>query len=159
MLLPFAVFPAAGRAPQGITFLTVPALIYLAVAMASRMNIGVRHILPIFPFLFVLAGWAAAKLIERRRSWAYIVAMVLVSDVVSSLRAFPVYIAYANELWGGPASTYEYLSDSTADWAQQLEAVKKYLDSHGVKNCWFAYFAKSLQTLLTTAFPANRSRP
>jgi len=48
MLLPFAVFPAAGRAPQGITFLTVPALIYLAVAMASRMNIGVRHILPIF---------------------------------------------------------------------------------------------------------------
>ena len=85
--------------------------------------------------------------------------MLLVFDIVSSRRAFPVYVAYANELWGGPASTYEYLSDSTADWAQQLEAVKKYLDSHGVKNCWFAYFAKSLQTLLTTAFPANRSRP
>jgi hypothetical protein len=142
LLVPLAIFWHRTEHRRELLFLTIPALIYLAVAMASRMNIGVRHILPIFPFLFVLAGWAAAKLIERRRSWAYIVAMVLVFDIVSSLRAFPVYIAYANELWGGPANTYKYLSDSNADWAQQLKSVKKYLDRHGVKNCWFAYFGE-----------------
>jgi len=142
LLMPLALFWHLTEHRRELLFLTIPALIYLAVAMASGMNIGVRHILPIFPFLFVLAGWAAARLIEHRRSWAYIVGMVLVFDVVSSLRAFPVYIAYANELWGGPANTYRYLSDSNADWAQQLKAVKKYLDSHGVKNCWFAYFGE-----------------
>jgi 4-amino-4-deoxy-L-arabinose transferase-like glycosyltransferase len=142
LLVPLAIFWHRTEHRRELLFLTIPALIYLAVAVASRMNIGVRHILPIFPFLFVLAGWAAAKLIERRRSWAYIVAMVLVFDIVSSLRAFPVYIAYANELWGGPANTYKYLSDSNADWAQQLKSVKRYLDRHGVKNCWFAYFGE-----------------
>jgi tetratricopeptide (TPR) repeat protein len=51
-----------------------------------------------------------------------------------------VYLAYANELWGGPANTYKYLSDSNADWGQQLKSVKQYLDQRHVKNCWFAYF-------------------
>src|SRR5262249_21995589 len=125
-----------------ILFLTIPALIYLVVAMASRMNIGVRHILPIFPFLFVLAGSASVKLIQRRRSWAYVVAAVLLFHVFSSLRAFPVYIPYANELWGGSANTSKYLSDSNGDWAQQLKSIKKYLDSRGIKECYFAYFGQ-----------------
>ena len=73
--------------------------------------------------------------------------MVLVFDIVSSRRAFPVYVAYANELWGGPANTYKYLSDSNADWAQQLKAVKKYLDSNGV------------QELLVRIFWRSRRRP
>jgi len=123
-----------------LLFLIIPAAIYLGVAMASRMNIGVRHILPIFPFLMMLAGWAAAQLIERRRTWAYVIALILVFDVISSVRTFPVYVAYANELWGGPGNTYKYLTDSNADWAQQLKAVKKYLDGRQVNNCWFAYF-------------------
>ncbi len=122
-------------------FLAIPAAIYFGVVMTSGMNIGVRHILPIYPFLMILAGWAAWKLIEHRRRWAYVVAFALVFDVVSSVRAFPVYLAYSNELWGGPANTYKYLTDSNADWGQQLKATKKYLDSHHVEHCWFAYFA------------------
>jgi tetratricopeptide (TPR) repeat protein len=109
--------------------------------MASLMNIGVRHILPVYPFLIILAGWAASVLIERRRVWACIVGLLLVWNAVSSLRAAPVYLSYSNELWGGPSQTYRYLSDSNADWGQQLKSVKKYLDNRGVKNCWFAYFA------------------
>ena len=90
----------------------------------------------------VVAGWAAAKLIEHRRQWAYLVALVLIFDVISSVRAFPVYLAYSNELWGGPSRTYKYLSDSNVDWGQQLKATKKYLDGRQVKHCWFAYFAQ-----------------
>jgi tetratricopeptide (TPR) repeat protein len=88
-----------------------------------------------------LVGWAAAVLIERRQQWAYLVALILIFDVISSVRAFPVYLAYSNELWGGPSQTYKYLSDSNADWGQQLKATKKYLDGRQVKQCWFAYFA------------------
>jgi tetratricopeptide (TPR) repeat protein len=110
--------------------------------MASGMNIGVRHILPVFPFLMALSGWAAAALIEHRRVWAYVVAVFLIFDVISSLRSFPVYLAYANELWGGPSQAYKYLSDSNVDWAQQLKSVKKYLDQRHVTNCWFAYFGQ-----------------
>ncbi len=124
-----------------LLFLVVPAAIYFLVAMASAMNIGVRHILPVYPFLMILAGWAAWKLIQRRRQWAYVVAIVLAWNVVSSARTFPAYLAYSNELWGGPSQTYKYLTDSNADWGQQLKATRKYLDGRQVRNCWFAYFA------------------
>jgi hypothetical protein len=60
---------------------------------------------------------------------------------VSSAWAYPNYMAYANEAWGGPKQTYKYLTDSNADWAQQLLAVKRYTDEHGIKECWIAYFA------------------
>jgi tetratricopeptide (TPR) repeat protein len=109
--------------------------------MGSGMNIGVRHILPVYPFLMILAGWGAWKLIERQRRWAYVVAALLVWNVVSSARTFPVYLSYSNELWGGPSQTYKYLTDSNADWGQQLKTAKRYLDGRQVKNCWFAYFA------------------
>jgi hypothetical protein len=124
-----------------LLFLAMPATIYFAVVLTSGMNIGVRHILPIYPFLIVLAGWAGWRLVERRRYWVYLIGLLLVFDVISSLRAFPVYLAYSNELWGGSANTYKYLSDSNVDWGQQLKATKKYLDARHVDHCWFAYFA------------------
>ena len=124
-----------------LLFLLIPAAIYFFIAMGSGMNIGVRHILPVYPFLMILAGWGAWKLIERQRRWAYVVAALLVWNVVSSARTFPVYLSYSNELWGGPSQTYKYLTDSNADWGQQLKTAKKYLDGRQVKNCWFAYFA------------------
>jgi hypothetical protein len=143
-LLGLGVWAAAsgrlGR-PREVLFLTVPPAVYLAVAMASPLNIGVRHILPIFPFLIVLAAGGAWSLRERDRRWSWAVAVLLVAHVASSARAFPNYIPYANELWGGPTQTNRYLTDSNADWAQQLQAVKRYTDERHVTQCWFAYFA------------------
>jgi 4-amino-4-deoxy-L-arabinose transferase-like glycosyltransferase len=124
-----------------ILFLVIPPAIYLLVAVSVGMNIGVRHILPVYVFLSVLIGGAAWALVRQNRRWSYLVAALLVIHAVSSFRAFPTYIAYSNELWGGPANTYKYLTDSNADWGQQLKATKQYLDQRGVKDCWFVYFA------------------
>jgi tetratricopeptide (TPR) repeat protein len=140
-LVPFALARSRIECWRELLFLIVPAAIYFVVAMGSGMNIGVRHILPVYPFLMILAAWAAWRLIQRQRRWAYVVVLLLLWNVVSSARTFPVYLAYSNELWGGPSQTYKYLSDSNADWGQQLWATKKYLDGRHVKNCWFAYFA------------------
>jgi len=109
--------------------------------MASPLNIGVRHVLPVFPFVFALAGGGAGWLLQQRRAWAYVVGLLLLGHVVSSLRTFPNYLPYANELWGGPAKTHLYFTDSAADWAQQLKWTKQWTDAHDVKQCWFAYFA------------------
>ena len=140
LLLPF-VARTRPEYRRELIYLGIPVLLYLVVAMTSGMNIGVRHILPIYPFLMVMAGWAAWCLIERRRSWSYVIGCWLIFNVISSVRAYPAYLAYSNELWGGPSQTYRYLSDSNADWGQQLKATKKYLDGRQVENCWFAYFA------------------
>jgi hypothetical protein len=140
LLVPLAIVLRGAERRRELLFTLIPVTIYLAVAMSSGMNIGVRHLLPIFPFLIALAGWAAATLVERRLAWTYVITAILAFGAISSVRAFPVYVAYGNELWGGPSNTYKYLSDSNTDWGQQLKAVKKYLDVRGVKNCWFVYF-------------------
>jgi 4-amino-4-deoxy-L-arabinose transferase-like glycosyltransferase len=127
-----------------ILFLTVPVIFYMIVALTVGMNIGVRHILVVYVFLYVLIGGAASVLIARSRRWAYAVGVLLLIHAVSSVMAFPNYIPYANELWGGPSQTNKYLTDSNSDWGQQLKSVKQYLDRRGVKECWFLYFAEGV---------------
>jgi len=127
-----------------IIFLAVPPVFYLVVAFVVGMNIGVRHILPVYVFLSVLIGGTAWALLRQNRKWAYVVGALLLIHAASSLRTFPTYLAYANELWGGPSNTYKYLTDSNVDWAQQLKATKQYLDQRGVKDCWFVYFGEGI---------------
>jgi hypothetical protein len=127
-----------------ILFLIIPPIFYLLVAVSAGMNIGVRHILPIYVFLSVLIGGAAWGFIRQNPRWAYAVLALLLFHAFSSWRTFPTYIAYSNELWGGSSNTYKYLTDSNVDWGQQLKATKQYLDQRGVKDCWFVYFAEGV---------------
>ena len=124
-----------------ILFLLVPTIFYLIVAIAVGMNIGVRHILIVYVFLYVLIGGAAWVLIRKSHKWIYVVVLFLLVHAVSSLMTFPNYIPYSNEIWGGSSQTYKLLTDSNADWGQQLKSVKRYIDQRGVKECWFEYFA------------------
>ena len=139
-----AVYAAAtGKLKWGreVDFLLIPALFYLAVAMVSGMNIGARHLLPFYAYLFVLAGGGAATLAASSRKWFAVCGLLLAAHVGSSLAAFPNSMAYANEAWGGPANVHKLLSDSNADWAQQLFQVKAWQERHPGEECWFAYFA------------------
>jgi len=125
-------------------FLTAPPVLYLAVAMSSHMNIGVRHVLPIYAFLGVLIGGIAVTLAASQRRWSFVFAVLILFQMITSLRAFPDYIPYVNEAWGGEKNAWWLLSDSNADWAQQLKATKKYLNSRGVTDCWFVYFGEGV---------------
>ncbi|MHB1023379.1 MAG: ArnT family glycosyltransferase [Acidobacteriaceae bacterium] len=125
-----------------ILFLSIPPVFHLLIAMSAGLNIGARHILPLFVFFSVLIAGAMWTLIQHNRRWVYVVGALLLFHVISSLRAYPVYLAYANEAWGGQANTYKYLTDSNVDWGQQLIAVRGYLQQHNIQNCWFAYFAQ-----------------
>jgi 4-amino-4-deoxy-L-arabinose transferase-like glycosyltransferase len=127
-----------------ILFLTVPIVFYLLVALTVGMNIGVRHIIVVYVFLYVIIGGAMWALIQKSRKWIYVVGVLLLVHAASSVRAFPNYLPYGNELWGGPSQTHKYLTDSNADWGQQLKSVKQYLDGRGVKECWFLYFAEGV---------------
>lgn len=139
-----------------LCFLLIPPAFFFAVAMHSTMNIGQRHILPIYPFLYVLLAGAAAWLIKRNRRWSYAIAALLFWQIATSTQVAPAYMAYANEAWGGPSSLHKYLGDANTDWGQQLKATKRYLDSHGIKDCWFAYFADGVVDTSYYGIPCKR---
>jgi 4-amino-4-deoxy-L-arabinose transferase-like glycosyltransferase len=127
-----------------ILYLTIPPAIYMAFSVAGGMNIGIRHMLPVYVFLSVLIAGAVWQLAQSNRKWLYAGVALFVFQAVSVTRAYPAYVSYANEAVGGPMKVHEYMTDSSADWAQQLKSVKRYLDARGVKSCWFVYFGEGV---------------
>ena len=124
-----------------ISYILVPSIFYMFVAIAAGMDIGARHILPVYTFMFILAGGGIAALAANNRRWMWVGAILVAAHMISALAVFPNYIAYANEAWGGPKNLHNLLSDANVDWAQQLYQVKEWQDKHPSEECWFAYFA------------------
>ncbi len=129
------------RPDSGWLWLIAPVFIYLAIAVLSRMNIGLRHLLPIYPFLFVLCGGIAAGLWRSRGRAQRAVLLVLgFWYVASAMATFPNYLSYFNEFAGGPGRGHKLLLDSNLDWGQDLKRLRDWIDRAGVKKIQFAYF-------------------
>jgi len=123
-------------------------LIYAAFAIGSQLNIGHRHILPIYPVLFVGSG-AVVYLLQtnRRVIFAGAVAILLAWQIGESFAVRPNYLAYFNQIAGGPQHGYRHLVDSSLDWGQDLPALKTWIDDHRSivqgKPVYLAYFGAS----------------
>ena len=141
LLAPFARVIRGSERRREVLFLAVPAVAYAAITMMSKLDIGIRHLMPVMPFLFVLSGAAAVNLASRSRGWAWAVAVLLCLEAGSSLHAFPNYLPYSNEIFGGPSRTYLVLSDSNVGWGGGLKALAAYIHQHHITDCWFAYSA------------------
>lgn len=104
---------------------------YWLVALGTALNIGHRHILPVYPPLFVLCGAAGMWLVARRplSAGGYAVVALLLVHVGEIAYRFPHYIAYFNGLIS-PRTAYRHFIDSTLDWGQDLPGVKSYVDAH-----------------------------
>jgi 4-amino-4-deoxy-L-arabinose transferase-like glycosyltransferase len=138
----FAILTGRLRKRRELAFVLVPCVVYLAVAILAGMNIGSRHILPLYALGAILAGAGLVALSSANRRWVWVGAALIVAHIVSSLAAFPNFIPYANEAWSGQRNVHNLLSDANVDWGQQLLQVKRWQDKHPNEECWFAYFAR-----------------
>jgi hypothetical protein len=122
----------------------MPAGLYFLMSMFSRINLGLRHLLPVYPLLYVLLGAAAASLLTRRRGWAMAVmigaAAVQIAEVA---RIHPHYLAFFNAFAGGPENGPRYLVDSNIDWGQDLKKLGKFVRSAGGGNVCLLYFGQA----------------
>jgi hypothetical protein len=117
-------------------------LVYWAVSIESHLNIGHRHLVPTYPVLFILTG-ALGRWLARPLGWrAVLVAGLLLWHVGESVAIAPHYLAYFNELAGGPSRGQEHLVDSSLDWGQDLPGLKAWLDANARpgEDIYLAYF-------------------
>jgi hypothetical protein len=121
---------------RGLSLL-IPIAIYLTFCLISPFNIGYRHLLPVLPLLFIFAGQAACADWGRKSTWAMGVALGWL--VVSSLTTFPHYLAYFNELVGGPSRGYKVLLDSNLDWGQDLIGLRDYMARENITSVKLSY--------------------
>jgi hypothetical protein len=144
VLVALAVWLAVARRLRRPTdaFLWIPVALYAAASLSRGINIGHRHLLPLYPFLFVAAGraatWASAS--WPRRAPAAIIGLLAAWHVGAALWIHPHYLAYFNELAGGPARGYRILVDSSLDWGQDLRGLKPYMEAHAIPRVKLSYF-------------------
>jgi 4-amino-4-deoxy-L-arabinose transferase-like glycosyltransferase len=110
-----------------------PVALYALLAMSSRINIGVRHFLPVYPFLFILCGAFLERLLgasRGRRRGVILVAVLMCWVGFEAARAFPHYVPYMNQLaWRRPG--WYYLTDSNVEWGDDARALALYLRARG----------------------------
>jgi hypothetical protein len=102
-------------------------VVYWAFALTSTLNIGYRHLLPVLPFCWLLAGALALAIPARRRAVALLAFAIVAAQAAASLLVAPHYLAYFNTLGGGPAGGHRHLVDSSLDWGQGLPELDRWL--------------------------------
>jgi 4-amino-4-deoxy-L-arabinose transferase-like glycosyltransferase len=128
----------------------------------SRINIGVRHILPVYVGFAILAGAGAARLLKlsrtsKRAGWILIGLMLWL--IATSVLSHPDYLAYFNALAG--TQPEKILVDSDLDWAQDLKRLAQRLHEVGAQDVAFdPFFAENLQAAgLPRVHPFDPEKP
>lgn len=144
--------------------------LYGAVAVSSQINIGHRHILPLYPALYILSGGVIAAWRARpSRGLGIVIVGLLGWHVGAATIARPHYLAYFNEGIGGSSRGYRYLVDSSLDWGQSLGELGAWLgqQSEAQERVYLAYFGSDRPArhgiratrLADAGFDATRDRP
>jgi 4-amino-4-deoxy-L-arabinose transferase-like glycosyltransferase len=139
LLFPIALWVLyTNRMKYGVemTFLLAPIIIYLIAFSSSGYSIGLRYILPIYPFIFITIGAVTNNKVNIQK----LLIVAAVFYVISSLFVAPHYLAYFNEAIGGPGNGYRFLVDSNLDWGQDLKGLKKFMDKNKVEKISLSYF-------------------
>ncbi|HTJ78110.1 MAG TPA: hypothetical protein VL357_03865 [Rariglobus sp.] len=102
--------------------------VYWAFSLTSHLNIGHRHILPVYPPLFILCGLLVRPAVTRMQKWG--ATMIAVLAAATAFSTYPNYLAYFNLLSGGSSQGYHHLIDSSLDWGQDLPGLKTWLDTN-----------------------------
>lgn len=118
--------------------------IYLTIAMAGKLTIGIRHLAPVFPFVYMVGSVALVQAItaakERSRCLLISVVFVLLSwGCLSSLSSFPGFLAYFNEFAGGKTGGANIVNDSNYDWGTDLLRLRQYMDNNNISQIYLRY--------------------
>jgi hypothetical protein len=133
----FLLFWRKVEGRRELLWMTIFPVVYFVFAIFARINIGVRHVLPVYPFLLLYAGcvWQGTRGVR----WAKpLLGILLLAQAIDVARYAPDYLSYFNPLTR-PNQTWQVLSDSNTDWGQGMLALRKYQTEHPGEVLHLAY--------------------
>jgi len=119
--------------------------IYWTASLTSNLNIGVRHLLPVLPFTILLVSqgitdWLKKPLFGKKWLKHGLLVILVFWQIISVARIYPHFLAYFNELAGGPEQGYIFVVNSNLDWGQDLKRLKKWVKKNNVEKIYVDYF-------------------
>jgi hypothetical protein len=138
---------------------------FFAISSLSKVNIGLRYILPVYPCLYIfvtLVLFHVVTAIKRTRPlFLSLLTLLVLWHIASSLMIYPSYLSYFNELSGNDRNADRYLIDSNLDWGQDLKRLALWVNANGVPSIHVAYFGggEPFYYLGYKAIPLTQSLP
>ena len=137
-------------------------IVYWASSIKSPLNIGIRHVLPTFPFIFMLVSrqiinWLhfheyaspTSFLAVLKNIWQiwvrvlpkfFLIGFLFLWMIINVFLTFPHFLAYYNELAGGTPDGYLIATDSNYDWGQDLKRLRNYVETNKIEKIYMDYF-------------------
>lgn len=123
-------------------------VLYWTISIRSQLNIGVRHILPTFPFAILLVAGQISHFIEHLkkhearelRVFSLVIALLLAWGIFEQARVHPAYLSYFNQLAGGSSRGREIVTDSNLDWGQDLKRLGDFVKENNIPLIQLDYF-------------------
>jgi hypothetical protein len=118
---------------------------YFALAMTWNLNIGMRHVMPVLPIIYVATSVVLATVLgglttKARRAGIAIGSILAAGLLVESRLAWPDYIAFFNAPSGGAPGGIRLLADSNLDWGQDLPLLRDWQRRNPQVPLYFSYF-------------------
>jgi len=142
----FALFTVLkNKAKPDFTSLTAIIFIifYWASSILNPLNIGVRHVLPTFPFLYFLVAKSLLLEVQPRKILTrlnLVIFSLMLWMVLEIILAFPYYLSYYNVLGGGLNNGYKIATDSNYDWGQDLKRLSDWTSENDILKIYLDYF-------------------
>jgi hypothetical protein len=118
-------------------------LIYWALSINANVNIGIRHLIPVYGFTYILLAGLLAFVYEKikaKKLYLTVVGLMSAWFLAETLMVFPYYLTYFNQAAGGPAGGHKYVVDSNLDWGQDLKRLADWVDTNNIKKISLDYF-------------------
>lgn len=127
---------------RDLMLLVVPVCVLGVLAITARINIGIRHILPLYPIAILVAAWAASTVWAQRLP-RLLVVLACTCWCFEAAITYPYPLAFFNAFVGGPDNGSRYLSDSNLDWGQDLKGLAAWMRRAQVEQINLAYFGQA----------------
>lgn len=117
--------------------------IYWYVSITSNLNIGVRHLLPIYPFTIILISGQVGRLkTSLKNSFLYLLIVTAFMGwyIFENISVYPYYLTYFNQSVGGPSGGHKIVADSNLDWGQDLKRFSDWVEKENIRKIDFDYF-------------------
>ena len=140
-------------------FLEFSMLLWLAIywyfSINANLNIGVRHLLPTYGFVFILLAGQLSNIGQNLKSKAqnnnlkfkrlffafnFMLYALLGWYVYETVSVHPYYLTYFNQIAGGPSGGYRYVVDSNLDWGQDLKRLAIWVEENNIDKIHLDYF-------------------
>ena len=126
--------------------------IYWIVSIRANLNIGVRHLMPVYGFTYILVSSSIVSTYEHLqlvwKKWFLVVLIAIFGwYLAENLMIYPYYLTYFNQVAGGPSGGHNYVVDSNLDWGQDAKRLAEWLKANNVQEkVYLDYFGWSDQS-------------